>query len=436
MLQATARRLEGFDGAPSLPPLVVSNNEYRFIIAEQLQSLCYGQAQVLIEPVSRNTAPALTLAALHTIETDPVLLVMPADHVINDIDVFQAAINQGLPSAYSGEIVIFGVTPTTPKTGYGYLRVGREGSLRDLQEFVEKPDAVTAQTYIESGDYLWNSGLFMLRSNTWLKALRALQPEMCKAVEAAYEQADQQGCFVVVHADAFAASPSDSIEYAVLEKLTDTEIATKVVPLTCGWSDVDAWDAFWEASDKDAKGNVTRGDIWLEDVRNSVVLGGDRLVACVGVENVVVVETHDAVLVLDKSHAQGVKTIVERLNSAKRFEACNHRQVYRPWGRYDSIDLGDRFQVKRIVVNPEGMLSLQMHHHRAEHWIVVRGTAEVERGEETFLLTENQSTYIPHGVRHRLRNPGKIPLEMIEVQSGSYLGEDDIVRFSDTYGRN
>ncbi len=436
MLQATARRLEGFVDAQSLPPLVVSNNEYRFIIAEQLRALCRDQAKVLIEPVGRNTAPALTLAALHTAEIDPILLVMPADHVIDDIDAFHAAIAQGLPSADAGDIVTFGIIPIGPETGYGYLRVSREGEVRDLQVFVEKPDAATAQNYVDSGEYLWNSGLFMLRASTWLKALRALQPKMYEAVELAYAQADEQGCFVVVHPEAFAASPADSIDYAVMEKLAGTGIATKVVPLACGWSDVGAWDAFWNASKKDDEGNVTRGDVWLEGVRNSVVLGSDRLVACVGVENVVVVETHDAVMVLDKPQSQGVKTIVERLKQADRPETRNHRQVYRPWGMYDSIDMGKRFQVKRIVVNPGGTLSLQMHHHRAEHWIVVRGTAEVERGEDTFLLTENQSTYIPHGVRHRLRNPGKIPLEMIEVQSGSYLGEDDIVRFSDTYGRN
>lgn len=436
MLQATARRVEGFTAAQSLPPLVVSNNEYRFIIAEQLRQLGQDHAHVLIEPVGRNTAPALTLAALHTAEEDPILLVMPADHVIGDLAAFHRAIEAGLPSAEEGMIVTFGIVPAAPETGYGYLRVSKDGALRDLEEFVEKPDAATAQSYVDSGNYLWNSGLFMLRASTWLKALRKLQPEMYDAVEKAYTDGEVQGPFTVVQAEAFAASPSDSIDYAVMEKLGETDIKTKVVPLSCGWSDVGAWDAFWEASAKDAQGNVTRGDVVLESATDCVVLSTDRLVACVGVSNVVVVETPDAVLVLDKRQAQLVKPIVDRLKKAQRPEARAHRRVYRPWGMYDSIDMGERFQVKRIVVEPGGTLSLQMHHHRAEHWVVVRGTAEVERGEDTFLLTENQSTYIPHGVRHRLRNPGKIPLEMIEIQSGSYLGEDDIVRFSDTYGRN
>ena len=443
MLQATARRLEGFAGAASLSvePIVVCNEEYRFITAEQLRSCGCESHRILLEPSGRNTAPALTLAALlaHDDGDDPLLLVMPADHVVRDLPAFQGAIDAGVAAAQAGAVVTFGIVPDQPETGYGYIRVDgeRADGSRSIAAFVEKPDLETAEAYVASGEYLWNSGLFMMRASVWLKAIDAFNPEMAAACRRAYADAVRDVDFVRVDKDAFLESPSDSIDYAVMEKLAGSGLGIEgvVVPMAAGWSDVGAWEALWQVADKDDDTNVTHGDVILEDCSGTLVFADSRLVAGVGLDDVVVVETPDAVLVARKDRTQDVKKIVARLKAEQRSQASAHRKVHRPWGNYDSIDNGERFQVKRIVVKPGGRLSLQMHHHRAEHWIVVSGTAMVTRGEERFLLSENQSTYIPLGVTHRLENPGKLPLEMIEVQSGSYLGEDDIVRFEDTYGR-
>ncbi|WP_341677886.1 mannose-1-phosphate guanylyltransferase/mannose-6-phosphate isomerase [Niveibacterium sp. SC-1] len=442
LLQATARRLEGLVGTVVAKTLVVSNEEYRFSIAEQLRQI--GQeGRVLLEPAGRNTAPALTLAALAVRDSgvDPVLLVMPADHVIADLAAFQSAILEGERLAETGAFVTFGIVPARPETGYGYIRAGGvvagAQTGRSLQAFVEKPDAATAARYVDSGEYLWNSGIFMIKASSWLAAIEHFNPAIAQACLAAMEGAKDDGDFIRLDKTAFLAGPSDSIDYAVMERLPAAPQIGEgvVVPLSAGWSDVGAWDALWEVCDKDANGNVVRGEVMLESSENSMVLAGTRLVAGIGLKDLVIVETVDAVMVAHKDRTQDVKKIVARLKAEGRSEAASHRKVFRPWGWYDSIDSGERFQVKRIVVNPGAKLSLQMHHHRAEHWIVVKGTAEVTNGDKVFLLTENQSTYIPLGHTHRLANPGKVPLEIIEVQSGSYLGEDDIVRFEDTYGR-
>ena len=442
LLQATATRLAGFTGALEVAaqPLVVCNEEYRFITAEQLRAAGRPASALILEPMGRNTAPALTLAALAAGEGDPVLLVMPADHVVTDRAAFQQAIDAGALLARDGTVVTFGIVPDRPETGYGYIQTG-EGTAhgaRRIARFVEKPDLETAGRYVSSGEYLWNSGLFMMKASVWLKAIERYRPDILAACRNAIANGARDADFMRADKAAFAACPSDSIDYAVMEKLPSDAaagLAAHVVPMSCGWSDVGAWDALWQVADKDAAGNATRGDVMLHETRGSLVLADGRMVACIGVDDVVVVETPDAVLVASKAHTQEVKQIVGRLKQAGRSEVTNHRKVYRPWGWYDSIDAGPRFQVKRIVVNPGASLSLQMHHHRAEHWIVVTGTARVTRGEEVFLVSENQSTYIPLGTKHRLENPGKVPLEMIEVQSGAYLGEDDIVRFQDTYGR-
>ena len=442
MLQATAGRLAGFGGrlAVAQAPIVVCNEEYRFVTAEQLRAVGRASRDIVLEPTGRNTAPALTLAALAAQEADPVLLVMPADHVIRDLPGFQKAIDDGIPAALEGAIVTFGIVPTHAETGYGYIRCGadRADGSKAIAAFVEKPDAATAQRYLDSGDYLWNSGLFMVKASVWLKAMAQLQPAMSAACAAAWAGGSRDADFVRVDKALFQACPSDSIDYAVMEKLSAAEglgIAGCVVPMSAGWSDVGAWDALWQIADKDASGNVARGDVLFEDSRNTLVYAQDRMVACVGLDDAVIVETPDAVLVARKDKTQNVKQIVAALKAGSRSQASAHRKIHRPWGWYDSIDNGERFQVKRIVVNPGARLSLQMHHHRAEHWIVVKGTAEVTNGEKTFLLGENESTYIPLGHVHRLANPGKLLLEIIEVQSGSYLGEDDIVRFEDNYGR-
>ncbi|KON80162.1 mannose-1-phosphate guanylyltransferase/mannose-6-phosphate isomerase [Azoarcus sp. PA01] len=445
MLQQTALRLAGFSGRLPVAeqPLVVCNEEYRFITAEQMRAAGCPTNHILLEPVGRNTAPALTLAAL-TVRRDSddgVLLVMPADHVIRDREAFHRAIDIGIEAALAGAMVTFGIVPERAETGYGYIRVGDEAGsgIHAVASFVEKPDAETAAEYVASGAYLWNSGLFMVKASVWLKALRHFNPEMLAACEAALGTAGFDADFVRVGREAFQACPSDSIDYAVMEKLAATPelgIAPQVVPMSVGWSDVGAWDALWTLADKDDDGNSGRGDVMFEATTGSLVHATSRMVVCLGVEGLVIVETPDAVMVARKDQTQDVKKIVARLKSASRPQALAHRKIHRPWGCYDSIDTGGRFQVKHIEVKPGASLSLQMHHHRAEHWIVVRGTARVTRGDETFLLSENQSTYIPLGVMHRLENPGKMLLEMIEVQSGSYLGEDDIVRFEDTYGRS
>lgn len=442
LLQATVRRADGITSAGLASPMVVCNEEYRFVIAEQLRLMGKAGA-VILEPVGRNTAPALTLAALFAIknEADTILLVMPADHVILDTAAFQAAVSEGVPLAEKGAVVTFGITPDSPETGYGYIQTGSAfESARRIARFVEKPDLVTAQSYLAAGNYLWNSGIFMMRASVWLSAMKACRPDILSACKQACREGSTDGDFVRVGKATFSACPSDSIDYAVMERLTagtgGKELPVGVViPMSAGWSDVGAWDALWEVLPKDASGNVAQGDVLLQDCANTLALSEGRLLACVGVSDLVIVETADAVLVSHKDKTQEVKKIVDRLKALGRPEGKVHRKVFRPWGWYDGVDAGNRFQVKRIVVKPQGILSLQMHHHRAEHWIVVSGTARVTRGEETYLVSENQSTFIPLGTTHRLENPGRVPLEMIEVQSGAYLGEDDIVRFDDAYGR-
>lgn len=443
MLQATAHRVDASlaaAGRKVLPPIVVSNEDYRFITAGQLHEAGHAQAVIVLEPKGRNTAPALTLAALVAIETgdDPVLVLMPADHIIDKVEAFRAAVVDGMIYAEEGKVVTFGIRPDRAETGYGYIRAGTplagNGGGRQIFAFVEKPDAATAQRYLVSGDYLWNSGIFMMRASVWLAQLGAMRPDMLEACRAAFAERIQDRDFLRVGAAAFAACPADSIDYAVMEKLPAG--LGVVIPLEAGWSDVGAWDALWQIGTKDGDGNMLRGDVMAVDTHDTLAISQSRMVACVGLADMIVVETPDAVLVAHKSRMQQVKEVVARLKREGRSEADAHRKVYRPWGYYDSIDAGSRFQVKRIMVNPGAALSLQMHHHRAEHWIVVHGTARVTRGEETFLVSENESTYIPLGTKHRLENPGKVPLDVIEVQSGAYLGEDDIVRFEDTFGRS
>ncbi|MFZ6658583.1 mannose-1-phosphate guanylyltransferase/mannose-6-phosphate isomerase [Undibacterium sp. TJN19] len=445
MLQATATRVSDFSGALAVAKrmIVVCNEEYRFITAEQLRTAGFSDCTLLLEPAGRNTAPALTLAALSAVasDSDAVLLVMPADHVINDKQGFHQAIQNGLPKAIDGAMVTFGIIPDRPETGYGYIQIGDAiagSTVRDLQAFVEKPVVEVAQQYLDGGRHLWNSGIFMMRASTWLKAIQHLQPDMYAACQQSMQQATVDCDFVRVDKEAFLACPADSIDYAVMEKLakdTALNISGYVVPFDAGWSDVGAWDAVWQVSDKDAQGNSVHGDVLMEDSRNCLVISDSRLVACLGLEDVIVVETPDAVLVTNKANTQNIKRVVTRLKDENYPQTDNHRKVYRPWGHYDSVDSGEHFQVKRIVVKPGGRLSMQMHNHRAEHWIVVSGTALVTRGDDVMTLVANQSTYIPLGVKHRLENPGEIDLELIEVQSGAYLGEDDIVRFDDIYGR-
>jgi mannose-1-phosphate guanylyltransferase/mannose-6-phosphate isomerase len=421
LLQETALRCQG-------EPLVVCNETHRFLVQEQLKRAGVRPRTILLEPKGRGTAAALTLSAVHAITADdPVLLAMPSDHFIARRDAFEQAMARGAALAGQGKIVAFGVPPTAPETGYGYIRANGE----DLDAFVEKPDAATAAQYLASGRYLWNAGIFAVRASVWLDAIAEFRNDIFKACERAYRQGRRDGVFYRVDAAAFSDCPSDSIDYAVMEKTT----GAMVVSLDAGWSDVGAWDALWDLEEKNADGNVIHGDVHAADTRNALLIAQHRLLACVGLEDVVVVETPDAVMVARKDKAQAIGPLVAKLKAAGRAECLAHRKVHRPWGSYDGIESGERFQVKRIVVDPGASLSLQMHYHRAEHWIVVRGTARVTRGDETYLLTENESTYIPPGTRHRLENPGKLPLELIEVQSGAYLGEDDIVRFDDVYGR-
>jgi len=422
--------------------MVVCNEEYRFVIAEQMR-LMGKDGPIVLEPVGRNTAPALTLAALAAVRdgADPILLVMPADHVILDNQAFQATVYEGALLAEKGAVVTFGITPDCPETGYGYIQTGAtlgKGEACKIARFVEKPDQATAQSYLDAGTYLWNSGLFMMRASVWLSAIGVCRADILAACRTAWDAGSADGCFLRVGKDAFSQCPKDSIDYAVMERIAALEDALPVgvvLPLSAGWSDVGAWDALWKVLPKDSDGNVLQGDVLMHDCRNTLAMSAGRLVACIGVDDMVIVETPDAILVSHKDKTQEVKTIVDRLKREGRIEGQLHRKVFRPWGSYDGVDAGERFLVKRIIVNPGACLSLQMHHHRAEHWIVVRGTARVTREDSSYLVTENESTFIPLGNKHRLENPGRVPLEMIEVQSGSYLGEDDIVRFEDIYGR-
>ncbi|MGG2099239.1 mannose-1-phosphate guanylyltransferase/mannose-6-phosphate isomerase [Stenotrophomonas sp. NRRL B-14846] len=430
MLQATWKRV-----APiaARGPLVIANEEHRFVAAEQLQQVGAEPAAIILEPVGRNTAPAIAVAALEATRegADALLLVLPSDHVITNETAFRSAVQAAAAAAEAGKLVTFGIVPTGPETGYGYIKAADGQGLRAVERFVEKPDLDTATGYVSSGQYYWNSGMFLFKASRYLQELERFQPAMLAGSRQAWQQARRDADFTRLDKDAFTAVPSDSIDYAVMEKTADAV----VIPLDAGWNDVGSWTALRDVSQQDGDGNAHQGDVIAIDCRNTYAYA-QRLVALVGLDDVVVVETDDAVLVGKADRMQDVKTVVAQLKAEGRSEATWHRKVYRPWGAYDSIDNGERFQVKRITVKPGGTLSLQMHHHRAEHWIVVSGTAEVTRGDEVILLSENQSTYIPLGVTHRLRNPGKLPLELIEVQSGSYLGEDDIVRFEDTYGRS
>ena len=480
LFQQAASRLSalGVDDIALAAPLIVSNEEHRFLVLEQLREAGIEPATVLLEPVGRNTAPALTLAALAALEsgTDPILVVTPADQTVTDQQAFTKALQSAVREAARGAIVILGITPDRPETGYGYIKVQdsryktQDASntdsvssilnletcnlnlapcslpLETVSKFVEKPDAATARRYLDEGCYYWNSGMFVLRASVWVAALERFRPDIARATRAAWttRSTDQNGFakFVRPGKAEFTAIPAESVDYAVMEKLASLEpcnlsLATvKMVPLAAGWSDLGAWDAVWQIAAKDDAGNAHYGDVLATGCSNTLVHATNRLVSLVGVDNLVIIETADAVLVADQACSQDVKTIVAALDANGREEHVQHRKVHRPWGWYDSIDEDSRFKVKRIQVNPRASLSLQMHHHRAEHWIVVKGTAEITCGEKTILLTENQSAYIPLGETHRLANPGTIPLEIIEVQSGSYLGEDDIVRFEDSYGRN
>ncbi len=444
LLQDTVKRLS-HDGGHSLTvksPVLVCNEEHRFLVAEQLRQVGITTSSIILESIGRNTAPALTLAALSISQkdNDDVMLVMPADHVIKDANAFLSAVEVGAKLASEGKLVTFGIVPTHPETGYGYIKAEQANSSNTksyvVDKFVEKPDSETAISYLDSGDYYWNSGIFMMKASVWLNAIERFRSDIHDVCRNAFNKGSDDQDFFRADASIFSACPSDSIDYSVMENASDDdEFNVAVLPIDVGWSDVGAWSSLWEVSKRDRDGNVVKGDVATKDTKNSLLISEHRLVAGVGIEDMVVVETADAVMVAHKSRAQDVKSIVEGLKSSDRGEYQTHRRVYRPWGSYESIDFGDRFQVKRIIVNPRAALSLQMHHHRAEHWIVVQGTARVTCGEKDFLLSENQSTYIPLGIKHRLENPGSLDLELIEVQSGSYLGEDDIVRFDDVYGR-
>lgn len=429
MVQATWKRVAAIAGKA---PIVVANQEHRFMAAEQLREANVVPQALILEPVGRNTAPAIAIAALQALASgeDALLLVLPSDHVVRNEKAFHEAVKQAAAAADGGKLVTFGIVPTAPETGYGYIKASAGTGVHAVQRFVEKPNLETAREYVASGEYYWNSGMFLFKASRYLEEMEKLQPAILAACRKALDKASRDNDFIRLDAEAFAASPNDSIDYAVMEKTADAA----VVPLDAEWNDVGSWTALWEVSDKDADGNACHGDVIALDCKDSYAYG-NRLIAMVGLQDIVVVETDDAVFVGHKDRVQDVKEVVGQIKRAGRSEAAAHRKVYRPWGAYDSIDNGSRFQVKRITVKPGATLSLQMHHHRAEHWIVVSGTAEVTRGDEVILLTENQSTYIPLGVTHRLKNPGKLPLELIEVQSGSYLGEDDIVRFEDSYGR-
>lgn len=438
MLQVTLKRLQGLDCAPAI---IISNEDHRFIVAEQTRLSGQQTGALILEPVGRNTAPAVALAAIEALshDEDALLLIMAADHVIGNTAAFHEKVRMAQKIAEEGKLVTFGIVPTHAETGYGYIRAkdlnshaGKSTSAAyQVAEFVEKPDLKTAESYFASKEYFWNSGMFMFKAKRYLEELAKFCPDILVSCEAAMEQTSRDLEFLRVDKSEFEACPADSIDYAVMEKTQDAY----VVPLDVDWNDIGSWSALWDIAQKDEHNNVVKGDIILQDTSNSYINSSDKLVATVGLDNIVVVNTKDAILVATKDKVQNVKAVVETLKKQGRPEHYNHREVYRPWGKYDSVDNGDRYQVKRITVKPGAKLSLQMHHHRAEHWVVVSGTAKVIKGDETILLSENQSVYIPLGTLHSLENPGKIPLELIEVQSGSYLGEDDIVRLEDVYGR-
>lgn len=444
LFQQAAKRLAalGNDQITVTPTYIVGNEEHRFLALEQLREINVNLGGALLEPIGRNTAPALTLAALAALESgdDPVLIVTPADQTVADQHTFIQTMQKAIQTASEGAIVIMGITPNHPQTGYGYIKTSIKENLAsilvDVERFIEKPDTLTAQCYLDEGSYYWNSGMFVLKASVWIKALKYFRPDIAEATYSAWEKRSIDAAFLRPGKAEFAGIPSESIDYAVMENCPGSQFALKMVALDAGWSDLGAWDAVWNLLPKDEVGNAHVGDVIATASNNTLVHATSRLVTLVGVENLVVIETPDAVLVADKSLSQDVKHIVGKLNQQKREEQALHRKVHRPWGWYDSIDTGDRFKVKHIQVNPGASLSLQKHHQRAEHWVVVKGIAEIICGDKVITLSENQSTYIPLGEIHRLSNPGPIPLEIIEVQSGSYLGEDDIIRFEDNYGRS
>lgn len=440
MLQDTVTRLDGLaPHIPKAPPIVVCNSDHRFLAAQQLHEVGVVDVELILEPVGRNTAPALTLAAL-VADPHAILLAMPADHVMTHVTQLHQAVETAWQLAKDGAMVTFGIVANRPETGYGYIEKAEAtvGSAFAIKSFAEKPSLALAQDYVASGNYLWNSGLFMVRADQWLKAMAALQPQILQSCRIAMEKSSRDLDFIRPHSETFASCPSDSIDYAVMEHLPGNQalgIPARVVPLDAGWSDLGAWDAVWDVLPRDANGNVHTGHTLAIDTTNSMLFSETCVLATVGVDNLVVVVTDDAILVADKRKTQDVKKVVAELKAQNRQLTSSHRKVHRPWGWYDCIDKGERFQVKRIVVNAGASLSLQMHYHRAEHWVVVKGMAEVTHGDRCFCLQENESTYIPVGHTHRLRNPGNEPLEIIEIQSGTYLGEDDIVRLDDAYGR-
>ena len=431
MIQETVLRLTGLDELKA--PIAVCNEDHRFMMAEQLWEIGVKPAAIILEPVGKNTAPAVAMAALTAASEDDILLVLPADHVITDLAAFHKAIVQANALAKQGFLVTFGIVPTEPETGYGYIKRDtlQHGSAFSVAAFVEKPDTETAKHYLDSGDYYWNSGMFAFKAGTFLSELEKFNPDMLDCCRQALKAAICDLDFVRLDKDLFSTCPADSIDYAVMEK-TDKAV---VIPLDAGWNDVGSWSALWDVTDKDAYGNAISGDVLTVDTHNSFIHAQNKLVAVIGAHDLVVIETADAVMIAPKDRVQEVKEIVAQLKIQSRSEANVHRKAYRPWGYYDLVDSGERHQTKRIVVKPGGKLSVQRHHHRAEHWVVVKGTALVTKGDEKLLITENESTYIPLGIIHCLENPGVIPLEIVEVQSGSYLGEDDIVRFGDQYGR-
>jgi mannose-1-phosphate guanylyltransferase/mannose-6-phosphate isomerase len=435
MLQQTLARLSGIEHQA---PLLICNEEHRFIAAEQMRLGGFNHSGIILEPVGRNTAPAIALAALQALKNvsdgkEPILLVLAADHLIEDVEAFQSTVAKALPYAQDNQLVTFGIVPTAPETGYGYIKAGDAvGDAFFVDQFVEKPDLDVAKSYLKSGEYFWNSGMFLFKASCYIEELKKFRPDILKACEQAMMSTESDMDFIRVSKPEFELCPDDSVDYAVMEKSK----AVKMVPMDAGWSDVGSWSALWEVSDKDKDQNYIKGDVFSFDTKNSYIHSESKFISTVGVDNLVIIETKDAVLVANKDKVQNVKDVVNYLKKSGRTEHKIHREVFRPWGKYDSIDFGERDQVKRITVKPGEKLSIQMHHHRSEHWIVVSGTAKVTNGDKTFLVSENESTYIPLGTIHALENPGKIPLEMIEVQTGGYLGEDDIVRFEDRYGRS
>jgi len=435
MLQETVLRLESLEVRE---PVVICNEEHRFLVAEQLRQIKKLSNNIILEPIGRNTAPAIALAALNAIKDgdDPVMLVLAADHVIHDVEIFHAAVEKAIPFANANSLVTFGIVPTGPETGYGYIQRG--DSIGNLDEgykvkcFVEKPNLPTAESYIASGEYYWNSGMFMFRAKKYLEELEKFRPDIYEACKKSLCELPDGMDFITVDKESFALCPDESVDYAVMEKTTNA----MVVPLDAGWSDVGSWSALWEVNEKDTNNNALTGDVFLHNTEGCYINTDEKMVAAVGVKNLVIVNTKDALLVIDKSQVQDVKKVVEYLKINQRSEYKHHRDIYRPWGKSDLVVAENRFNVNRVTVNPGGKLSTQMHHHRAEHWIILAGTAQVTIGEKTFLLTENQSTFIPIGSIHTLENPGKIPLEILEVRSGSYLGNDDVIRIKDHYGRN